>query len=255
MRSVAFINQKGGVGKTTTAVNLSACLARLGFRILVVDLDSQANATAHLGVDVHRKNPLTIYDLLTGSVTIEEIVTPSSLSGLDVIPSHIELSGAEIELVNRAGRESILRDSIDGIRQRYDFVMIDCPPSLGLLTLNALVLAEEIVIPVQTEFFALQGMARLLETIDLVRRRLNPDLRIAGVVACMYDGRTNLSKDVIDRIHSYFGERLFTTRIRQNVKLAEAPSFGQPVVLYAPRSYGALDYTSLAQELIERIRV
>lgn len=255
MRSVAFINQKGGVGKTTTAVNLSACLARLGFRILVVDLDSQANATAHLGIDIHRENPLSIYDLLTGSVTIDELVTPSSLPGLDVIPSHIELSGAEIELVNRAGRESILRDSIDGVRQRYDFVMVDCPPSLGLLTLNALVLAEEIVIPVQTEFFALQGMARLLETIDLVRRRLNPDLRIAGVVACMYDGRTNLSKDVIDRIHSYFGERLFATRIRQNVKLAEAPSFGQPVVLYAPKSYGALDYASLAQELIERVRV
>jgi chromosome partitioning protein len=249
---VAIINQKGGVGKTTTAVNLSACLAKCGLRILVVDLDSQANATAHLGIDIHRENPLSVYDLLTGNTTTEDLVTPSSLSGLDVIPSHIELSGAEIELVNRVGRESILKNCLNGIRKRYDYIMVDCPPSLGLLTLNALVLVREVIIPVQTEFFALQGMARLLETINLVKRRLNPHLRITGVVACMYDSRTNLSKDVIDRINQYFGDKLFTTHIRQNVKLAEAPSFGQPIVLYAPRSYGAIDYTNLAQELIAR---
>jgi chromosome partitioning protein len=260
MRIMAVVNQKGGVGKTTTTCNLGAALARRGQRVLLVDLDAQAHLTFHLGID-NSQLEATSYDLLTGNEPLQKVVVKRSET-LSVVPSHIDLAGAEIELVTAVAREQILREALASCRDQYDFVLIDCPPSLGLLTLNALVASDEILITLQPHFLALQGMTKLLETARLVRQRLNSSLRVTGLVFCMFDGRATLSTEVIADVEKYFshagnqvallqGARVFKTRIRRNIKLAEAPGFGQTIFEYASTSHGAEDYTSLADELLE----
>ena len=254
MRTIAVTNQKGGVGKTTTSVNLGAALAELGRRVLLVDLDPQGNASTHLGVDIHEIDG-TIYDVLTHRARLPAVIRETSWPRLHCAPSNIDLSSAEIEMVSAVGRETILKDAIGGLHEasdsaRYDLLIIDCPPSLGLLCVNALAAADELLIPMQTEFFALQGMSKLLEVVDLVRARINPDLVIRGIVACRMDTRTRLSSEVLEDIANHFPDKLFRTKIRQNVKLAEAPSFGKCVLEYDPESRGAADYRNLAREYL-----
>jgi chromosome partitioning protein len=249
MRSIAFINQKGGVGKTTSTANVGACLATLGKKVLLIDLDPQANMSMHLGVNVHGKD-LSIYQLICGKKKVTEILTKTEISGLDIIPSDIDLASAEIELVNTVGRETIVKFYLDELLDKYDYVLIDCPPSLGLLTLNALTVANEIFIPVQTEFFALQGVSKLLQTFDVIKKRLNSSLEITGIIPCMYDSRTKLGVAVLDKIKEYFEDKVFTTVIRKNIKLSEAPSHGMPIITYAPDSNGAQDYIALTKEVI-----
>ncbi len=254
MRAIAVINQKGGVGKTTTTVNLGAALLRLGFRVLLIDLDPQANMTIHLNVDPSGVDK-SVYDVLCGKSAVADVML--ECAGLSVVPSHIDLAGAEVELVSMVGRETILRDKLATLfadREKageapFDFVLIDCPPSLGLLSLNALTFAGEVIIPMQTEYFALQGMTKLMDVVELVRSRLNPDLHISAIVPCRYDPRTNLAKEVLDEILRYFGDKVTKTRIRSNVRLAEAPSHGETVLDYDPESKGAADYLCLATEL------
>jgi chromosome partitioning protein len=248
-RTIAIINQKGGSGKTTTTVNLGACLAGLGKKILLVDIDPQAHTTTHLGFKPHEIET-TIYDVLMNSHPVDKTITKTLLGKLDILPSNVNLSGAEIELVNIVGRENILKDRIKGLNDKYDYILIDCPPSLGILTLNALNTAQELFIPIQAEFFALEGMTKLLQTIKVVKERLNKKLEISGVILTMFDGRKNICRDVTRKVEEFFKEKTFKTRIRDNVKLAEAPSYGQPVILYAPRSYGSLDYQELAKEVL-----
>lgn len=250
MRSIALTNQKGGVGKTTSAANLGACLASLERRVLMIDIDPQANLSIHFGVDVYAEQKKSVYDLMIGEARVEEIVTQSKIKGLDLLPSNINLAGAEIELVGVVGRETILKEAVAPVMAQYDYVLIDCPPSLGLLTLNALTTVREVFIPLQTEFFALQGMSKLIETIRLVRRRLNPDLQVSGIIACMYDGRTRLSQEVCANIQEYFPDRLFKSVIHKNVKLAEAPSHGKPIHTYDRASRGSRDYMALAREVL-----
>ncbi len=251
MRKIAITNQKGGSGKTTTAVNLGASLALLKQKVLLVDADPQAHTTIHLGVNPYEVD-FTIYDVLINAQPIGRAVVATHVSRLDLIPSHINLSGAEIELVNAVGRESVLKDSLNGLSNEYDYLLIDCPPSLGLITLNVLNAVAEVFIPIQTEFFALEGMSKLLETIEIVKKRLNKHLDTTGVILTMYDARKNICKDVAERVEDYFKELVFATRIRENVRLAEAPSYGQPVALYAPNSNGSKDYMELAKEVMAR---
>jgi len=249
MRSIALINQKGGVGKTTTAANLGACLAELGQRTLLVDIDPQANLSVHFGVDVYTENT-SVYDMMIGEARADEVVRRTKVENLDLLPSHINLAGAEIELVGVVGRETILKEAVQPLMNQYDYVIVDCPPSLGLLTLNALTTVREVTIPLQAEFFALQGMSKLLETIRLVRRRLNPQLAVTGIVICMYDSRTRLSQEVKANIQEFFPDKLYHTLIRKNVKLAESPSHGKPISVYDRRSRGCRDYTALAREVL-----
>ena len=248
-RTIAIINQKGGSGKTTTTVNLGACLAGLGKKILLVDIDPQAHTTTHLGFKPHEIE-ITIYDVLINSQPVDKTITKTLVEKLDILPSNVNLSGAEIELVNIVGREKILKDKIKGLNDKYHYILIDCPPSLGILTLNALNTAQELFIPIQAEFFALEGMTKLLQTIKVVKERLNKKLEISGVILTMFDSRKNICKDVARKVEEFFKEKTFKTRIRDNVKLAEAPSYGQPVILYAPHSYGSLDYQNLAKEVL-----
>ncbi|HGY92664.1 MAG TPA: ParA family protein [Planctomycetes bacterium] len=257
MRIVAISNQKGGVGKTTTAVNLAAALAEQGRRVLLIDLDPQGNASTHLGVDIYRLET-SIYDVLTRGVELSQVLQPTSWDGLVCAPSNIDLSSAEIEMVSAVGRETILKEALVRLERdlaekelpALDFVVIDCPPSLGLLSINALAAAREILVPMQTEFFALQGMSKLMEVVEVVQQRINPSLRLAGIVACRMDTRTRLASEVLEDIAAHFPEILYETRIRQNVKLAEAPSYGQTVLEYAPESKGAEDYRQLAREYL-----
>ena len=256
MRSVALTNQKGGVGKTTSAANLGACLAGLGRRVLLVDMDPQANLTVHFGVDIYTEEK-SIYTVMIGDARADEVVCRTQIKQLDLIRSNINLAGAEIELVGVVGRETILKEALQPVMGQYDYVLIDCPPSLGLLTLNALTTVNEVFIPLQTEFFALQGMSKLMETIRLVRRRINPQLQVTGIIACMYDGRTRLAQEVRANIQEFFPDRLFETVIHKNVKLAEAPSYGKPINIYGRNSRGCKDYTALAREVVaqeERMR-
>ena len=252
MRSIALLNQKGGVGKTTTTANLGACLAMLGKKVLVIDMDPQANLSVHLGVDIHSLK-YSVYDIITGDCKPGEVILNTKIQGLDIIPANIDLSGAEIELVGVVGRETVLKEYLGDMLDRYDYVLIDCPPSLGLLTLNVLTLVHEIFIPLQTEFFALQGVSKLLDTHEVVRKRLNKNLEITGIIFCMYTSRTRLCKEVIEKVKEHFAkDQVFDTVIRKNVKLSESPSHGKPIVSYAPGSHGSEDYMSLAKEVVQQ---
>ena len=260
MRRIAIINQKGGVGKTTTAVNLGAALARLGRRVLVIDMDPQANASMNLGAELHPGEPST-YSLLTQNGRVEDTIRGTSTPGLSILPAHLDLSGAELELASAIGRETILKDALDEWerdeiastgRAPADIILMDNPPSLGLLSVNGLAASKEVLIAVQTEFFALQGLSKLVEVVQLLRRRLNPDLEITAVLACMYDSRLRLGREVLAELRSYFPEQIFKRPISQNVKLAETPSFGRTIFEYAPDSKGADDYLTVAKEFLAR---
>jgi len=250
-RIIAIANQKGGVGKTTTAINLGAALAVAEKRTLVVDIDPQGNATSGLGVE-DRDSRATVYDILIDGKTVSETtVRGVHFSCLDLVPSTRDLVGAEIELVEAPDREAVLRKALEGIREQYDYILVDCPPSLGLLTLNTLTAADSVMIPIQCEFYALDGLSQLLNTIRLVQRGLNPGLDIEGVLLTMYDRRLNLSKQVAAEAREYFGTKVYRTPIPRNVRLAEAPSFGEPIVLYDVLSTGAQAYLALASEVIQ----
>ena len=251
MRVIAIANQKGGVAKTTTAVNLGASLAVAGRKVLLVDIDPQGNATSGLGID-RSKLDKCIYNLLLGEVREEDVLVSTQVPGLDMIPATINLAGAEIELVNMENREKLLRLALLLLRQNYDYILIDCPPSLGLLTLNALTAADRVLIPMQCEYYALEGLGQLLHTIKLVQERLNPLLELEGVLLTMFDGRTNLAIQVVDEVKNYFGNRVFRTIVPRNVRLSEAPSFGQPIIYYDLKSTGAQAYMALAREVIAR---
>lgn len=251
-RVYAIANQKGGVGKTTTAVNLGAALASLGQHVLLIDVDPQSNATSSLGVN-SRDLRQSVYDAIIGERPLSEIVRQAGQPGLNVVPSSSDLAGAEVELVAMINRERRLRRALDGYRDSFDVVLIDCPPSLGLLTVNALGAADEVVVPVQCEYLALEGLSLLTQTIELVRRHLNPELRLAGLVMTMHDARTNLSQQVVNEVRRHFPDQCFNTIIPRSIRLSEAPSYGETILTYAPHSMGAVAYRLLAQEVLTRI--
>ena len=259
VRAIAVMNQKGGVGKTTTAVNLGAALAAAGQRVCLMDLDPQAHASLHLGVSL-RDGELSIYDVLAGESRLEDIRRQVA-DNLWLVPAHLDLAAAEMELAGHSGRETILRDRFAEDGAEFDYVLIDCPPSLGVLTINALTLVREVFLPLQPHFLALHGLSKLLKTIEVISKRLNPHLRLTGVLLCMYDANTKLAAEVSSDLSTYFSQsqsqncfwssaRMFTTRIRRNIRLAEAPSFGQSILEYAPTSNGAEDYRGLAEEVL-----
>jgi chromosome partitioning protein len=248
-RIYALANQKGGVGKTTTAVSLAAFLAQMGQRVLIVDVDPQANATASLGVD-KRKLECSTYDAFIGDVSLTEVIQPTRWASLELAPSSPQLAGAEIELVEMRGRETKLRAALRPVRDRYDYVFVDCPPSLGLLTVNALAAAHGVIVPVQCEYLALEGLTQLMTTISLVRRSLNPSLQVRGLLMTMFDGRANLARQVTEEVRKHFESQVFTVVVPRNVRLSEAPSYGEPILSYSPHSPGGLAYQTLAQELL-----
>ena len=248
---MAIINQKGGVGKSTTAINLSAALGELGKQVLLVNRDPQSNSFSGLGIEKSQVHNC-VYDVLLNDVAIEDVIIPDVGEGLDRVPATINLAGAEVELVSEMARENRLKDAVGSLRGKYDYVFIDCPPSLGLLTVNALVAADKLLIPIQCEFYALEGVTKLLDSMKRVKTRLNPTLDIFGVLLTMYDGRTTLSRQVVEEVRSYFGKTVFTTLIPRTVKLSEAPSFGQPITQYDPSGKGAQSYVNLAKEVVQR---
>ncbi len=249
--SVAYatVNQKGGVGKTTTAINLSTYLATFGKRVLIIDIDPQGNTTQGIGL-IREELSQCIYDVLIGSTPISSVRRETGVANLDVIPSTVRLAGAEVELVEEAQREFKLKMALSSIKSNYDFIFIDCPPSLNLLTVNALAAADEVLIPIQCEYYALEGLSQLTKTLELVKQGLNPQLKIAGIILTMYDSRTLLSEQVANEARRHFGRKVFKTIIPRNVRLAEAPSFGQPIIFYDPASTGAAAYEALSREIL-----
>ena len=248
---LAIINQKGGVGKSTTAVNLAAALGRMGREVLLVDLDPQGNATSGYGID-KRALDACVYNVLLGETPAEDVILSCVAEGVDVLPSTISLAGAEVELVNEMARENRLKRALGSLRGRYDYILVDCPPSLGLLTINALVAADKLLVPIQCEFYALEGVTKLLDSMKRVKSILNPSLDIFGIVLTMYDSRTNLANQVVNEVRSFFGDAVFETLIPRTVKLSEAPSYGQSIIEYAPDNKGSLAYIDLAKEVIKR---
>mgnify|MGYP000392856818 CR=1 FL=1 len=250
-RIIAIANQKGGVGKTTTAINLSSCLAEAGKKVLTIDLDPQGNMTSGLGVD---KNELenTVYELMLDECSIKESMADTVVEGMKIIPSNVNLAGAEIELLGINEKEYILKNAVDYIRDDYDFIIIDCPPSLNMLTINAMTTADSVLVPIQCEYYALEGLSQLIHTVELVKERLNPVLEIEGVVFTMYDARTNLSLQVVENVKENLQQNIYKTIIPRNIRLAEAPSYGMPINLYDPKSTGASAYQRLADEVMNR---
>ncbi len=247
---IAIANQKGGVAKTTTAVNVSACMALEGKKVLLLDIDPQGNASSGLGIDKDEVS-YCIYDMIVNEIAPEFLINNTEINGLDIIPATIQLAGAEIELVTAISREQKLKRALAEIKDKYDYIFIDCPPSLGLLTLNALTAADSIIIPIQCEFYALEGLGQLMNTVNLVKQHLNPQLEIEGVLLTMFDARTNLSIQVVEEVKNHFKNKVYRTIIPRNVRLSEAPSHGQPVIIYDPKSKGAEVYQELAKEVIE----
>ena len=250
-RIIAIANQKGGVGKTTTAINLSASLASLGQKVLALDMDPQGNMTSGLSVNKDEVEN-TVYDLIIGNIGIEECICKEVYENLDVLPSNVNLSAAEIELIGVDDKEYILRNAIDQVKDQYDFVIIDCPPSLSMLTINAMTTADSVIVPIQCEYYALEGLSQLIHTVELVKERLNPILEIEGVVFTMYDARTNLSLQVVENVKENLQQNIYKTIIPRNIRLAEAPSYGMPINLYDPKSTGASAYQRLADEVMNR---
>jgi chromosome partitioning protein len=248
---IAIANQKGGVGKTTTAVNLTAALGEVGKKVLLIDTDPQGNATSGFGINKRAVEKST-YDLLVSQIKIEEIIIRTGFKNVDIIPSNISLAGAEIELVDLAGRESKLKQGIVSIRYNYDFILIDCPPSLGIITLNALVAADTLLVPAQCEYYALEGLSQLMATVRTVKRLYNPSIEIEGVLLTMYDGRLNLTLQVVDEVKKFFPRKVYKTAIPRNIRISEAPSFGQPIMYYDRASKGSEAYKMLATEVIEQ---
>ncbi len=249
-RIIAVANQKGGVGKTTTSINLSASLAEMGQRVLTIDMDPQGNTTSGLGIDKNQVEN-TVYELILGEIPLEECIRKSVMEGLDVIASNINLSGAEVELISVENKEFLLREKVKALRERYDFIIIDCPPSLNLLTINAMTTSDTVLVPIQCEYYALEGLSQLIHTIDLIKERLNPKLELEGVVFTMFDGRTNLSLQVVENVKENLDRNIYKTIIPRNVRLAEAPSYGMPITMYDTRSSGAEAYRLLAEEVIQ----
>ncbi|HOA79803.1 MAG TPA: AAA family ATPase [Defluviitaleaceae bacterium] len=249
--TIAVFNQKGGVGKTTTTVNVAAGLAEQGLKVLAVDIDPQGNTTSGLGVD---KNKLkrTIYDVLLGGVSMKDVKMPTPMKNLDLIPSNMDLAGAEIELLDISKREYLLRNCLENIKNEYDYIIIDCPPAVNILTLNALAAANSVLVPIQCEYYALEGLTHLINTVRLVQQKINPDLYIEGIVFTMYDARTNLSLQVVEEVKRYFSKEIYTTLIPRNVRLGEAPSHGLPIMLYDEKSKGTESYRLLVEEILER---
>lgn len=248
---IAIANQKGGVAKTTTSINLSACLATLGKKVLVADIDPQANTTSGLGISKLNAGRC-IYDCLINELPLQNVIKATQIETLFIVPATIQLAGAEVELVSAISREYKLKNALDAIRNEYDYIIIDCPPSLGLLTLNAMTAADGILIPIQCEYYALEGLSQLINTINLVNKHLNRDLEVFGAVLTMFDARTNLSIEVVDEVKTFFKDKVFRSIIPRNVKLSEAPSYGLPINLYDPKSKGAEQYLELAKEVLER---